>query len=60
MVGLVPMYTLYFLYDRAAKFLYDRAGTVLVLVCGYAWVIFFCIRQHLGIRRMYLLDMIFI
>ena len=27
------MYMLYFLYDRAAKFLYDRAGTVLVLVC---------------------------
>ena len=27
-VGLVPMYTLYFLYDRAANFLYDQAGTV--------------------------------
>ena len=23
------MYTVYFLYDRAANFLYDRAGTVL-------------------------------
>ena len=28
MVALVPMYMLYFLYDLAAKFLYDRAGTV--------------------------------
>ena len=35
------IYMLYFLYDRAAKVLYDRAGTILVLVCGYAWVIFF-------------------
>ena len=31
-----------------------------VLVCGYAWVISFCIRKHLAIRRMYPSDMILI
>ena len=31
-----------------------------VLVCGYAWVIFYCIRQHLAIGRMYPSDMILI
>ena len=30
-------YMLYFLYDRAAKFLYDRAGTVLVGEGLWVW-----------------------